>query len=199
MRFLANSNCLLLRSQANIIKSSRSFQWCSPILSKSIASNGLLSSVGSSRARKTFPSLSTNQNALQRFISSGSGKHANEHSDPKKVVHFTDDYPDHVSIYQGKYTHKILRVKMFSLATSAMGLLAQPILWHRGLEVGGTGLGVAMCSVAGVFTFITPLLLHFVTKKYVIDIKYHKKTDEYTCVTISFFLFKNEVNIDSMS
>lgn len=98
-----------------------------------------------------------------------------------------------VSIYEGKFTSNIMRVKLFSLATSVMGLLAQPILWEKGQEVGGTGLGLLMCSIAGVFTFVTPLLLHFVMKKYVIDIKYNKEKDEYTCVTLSFFMFRNKV------
>lgn len=189
MRFLANINHLC--NQVNAIKSSRCFHWYLPVSSNSIASNRLTEST---TIVKTLPQRPIIQYVEQRFICSNKASYAKESSKPEKMIHFTDDHPDYVSIYQGKYTHQILRVKMFSLATSAMGMLAQPILWNKSLEVGGTGLGVAICSVAGVFTFITPLLLHFVTKKYVIDIKYNEKTDEYTCVTISLFLFKNEVD-----
>lgn len=106
----------------------------------------------------------------------------------------TDEHPDGETIYTGKFTRQIIRVKMFSLTTSAMGLVAQPVLWQKGLEVSGTGLSVVVCSVAGLFIFVTPVLLHLVTKKYLIDIKYNKKTDEYTCMTVSFFLFQNKVN-----
>lgn len=105
----------------------------------------------------------------------------------------TTEDPLGESIYSGKYTSRIVRVKIFSLATSAMGLYAQPILWQQGQVVGGTSLGVLMCSIAGIFTFVTPALLHFVTKKYVVDIRYNKETDEYTTITVSFFLFKNKV------
>lgn len=106
----------------------------------------------------------------------------------------TEQHPDGVTIYAGKFTRQIIRVKMFSLTTSAMGLVAQPVLWQKGLEVSGTGLSVFLCSVAGLFVFVTPVLLHLVTKKYVIDIKYNDQTDEYTCMTVSFFLFQNKVS-----
>lgn len=190
MRFLIKANNLLLCSQSIIIKSSsRQFRCYFPVTS--IGSNLQFNAVDS-RILKIFPqSIGPN---VQRFMSSNRLDDGNNIPKPKSKPFYTDDSnPDEVSVYQGKYTNQILRVKMFSLTTSVMGLVAQPVLWHKGLEVGGAGLSMLMCSVAGIFTFVTPLLLHFVTKKYVIDIKYNEKTDEYTCVTISFFLFRNEV------
>lgn len=145
-----------------------------------------------SRTIKSLPQLKIHQN-VHRFMSTISNNGTDNTKAPK---YFTDDSnPNEVSIYQGKITKQILRVKMFSWTTSMMGLLAQPVLWHKGLEVSGTGLSVFLCSVAGFFT-LTPMLLHFVTKKYVIDIKYNETTDEYTCVTISFFMFKREVTFN---
>lgn len=192
MRFLSNVNNLLLCSRLPATTTSRFFRWHLPALSTDVTiSKRLLNSV-ESRVNKTFPELTISQH-VQRFMSTSSTSNQGKTAQ-KKVIHFTDDNPELVSVYQGKYTNQILRVKMFSLMTSAVGLVAQPVLFNKGIEVGGTGLGFLMCSVVGIFTFVTPLLLHFVTKKYVIDIKYNRKTDEYTCVTISFFLFKNEVN-----
>lgn len=191
MRFLIKANNLLLCSQSTIIKfNSRQFRYYFPVTS--VGSNLQFNAVDS-RILKTFSQSCIGSN-VQRFMSSNRFENGSNIPKPKSKPFYTDDSnPDEVSVYQGKYTNQILRVKMFSLTTSVMGLVAQPILWHKGLEVGGTGLSVLMCSVAGIFTFVTPLLLHFVTKKYVIDIKYNEKTDEYTCVTISFFLFRNEV------
>lgn len=97
------------------------------------------------------------------------------------------------SVYQGKYTNQMLRIKMLSFTTSVMGAIAQPILWQKGLEVSGAGLGIALCSIIGVFTFVTPVLLHLLVKKYVIDILHNKETDEYTAITISPFMLRNAV------
>lgn len=99
------------------------------------------------------------------------------------------------SVYKGKFTSQMLRVKLFSFTTSVMGAISQPILWQKGMEVSGAGLGIAMCSIVGVFTFVTPVLLHLVVKKYVIDILYNKETDEYTAITISPLMFRKTVTI----
>lgn len=97
-------------------------------------------------------------------------------------------------IYTGKFKSRIVRVKLFSLSSSMMGLAAMPILQEKCMEIGGTGLAAFVCSIAGIFTFITPVLLHFVTKKYVIEVTHDPKTDEYVATTVSFFLMKNEVS-----
>lgn len=188
-------NKLLLHSQSTILKSScRQFRWNLPLSSNATGSSRQFNAL-ESKILKLFPQLSNGQHVHRFMSSNGPSVGSNIQKSKSKPFYTDDSNEDEVSIYQGKYTNQILRVKLFSLTTSAMGLLAQPVLWNKGLEVGGAGLSVLMCSVAGIFTFITPILLHFVTKKYVIDIKYNEKTDEYTCVTISFFLFRNEVRI----
>ncbi|XP_055845237.1 transmembrane protein 70 homolog, mitochondrial [Episyrphus balteatus] len=102
----------------------------------------------------------------------------------------SDTNPDETLIYQGSLAPRMKAVKVFSLTTSLTGLAAQPILMEQGMKIGGTGMAVALCTVAGFFTFVTPLLLHFITKKYVTEIHYNAKTDEYIATTISILLFK---------
>lgn len=115
--------------------------------------------------------------------------YSSEKSDPKGL------YPESSElIYEGKFGSRIKRVKLFSLTTSAMGLAAQPVLFQKGMEMSGYGLGSALCGIAAVFTFITPVLLHLVTKKYVIELRYDPKTDEYVATTISLFLMRNDVS-----
>lgn len=73
--------------------------------------------------------------------------------------------------------------------TSAMGLYAQPVLFQKGLEISnGYALGVAMGGVAAIFTFVTPVLLHLITKKYVLEVKHNPRTDEYIATTATVFL-----------
>ncbi|ALC43473.1 CG7506 [Drosophila busckii] len=93
-------------------------------------------------------------------------------------------------IYFGTLAPRMKVVKLFSLSTSLAGLAAQPILMEQGMKIGGTGMAVFLCSVGGFFTFVTPLLLHFVTKKYVTELHYNPATQEYTATTISLLLMK---------
>ncbi|KAH8371605.1 hypothetical protein KR093_008260 [Drosophila rubida] len=93
-------------------------------------------------------------------------------------------------VYYGSLAPRMKLVKLFSLTTSFAGIAAQPILMEQGMKIGGTGMAVLLCSVGGFFTFVTPLLLHFVTKKYVTELHYNQVTDEYTATTISLILTK---------
>ncbi|XP_034104463.1 transmembrane protein 70 homolog, mitochondrial [Drosophila albomicans] len=93
-------------------------------------------------------------------------------------------------VYYGSLAPRMKLVKLFSLTTSFAGIAAQPILMEQGLKIGGTGMAVLLCTVGGFFTFVTPLLLHFVTKKYVTELHYNQATDEYTATTISLILTK---------
>lgn len=127
----------------------------------------------------------------QRFYSDKTGQDSQTPKSPQY------DETGAEIIYTGKFKSRIIRVKLFSLSTSMMGLAAQPTLVEKGMEMGGTGLAVFLCSMAGIFTFVTPVLLHFVTKKYVIKITHDPKTDEYVATTVSFFLMKNEVSASS--
>ncbi|CAL4067445.1 unnamed protein product, partial [Meganyctiphanes norvegica] len=55
------------------------------------------------------------------------------------------------------------------------------------------GLVVAVGSFVGFFTFVTPLLIHWLTKKYVMKIEYDPKTDMYSATTLSFFLREKKI------
>lgn len=125
----------------------------------------------------------------QRFYSENSGGNQTQ-----KIVQYDDTGAE--IIYTGKFQSRIIRVKLFSLSTSFMGFSAQPVLLEKGMELGGAGLATFLCTLAGIFTFVTPVLLHFITKKYVIKITHDPKTDEYVATTISFFLMKNEVKFE---
>jgi transmembrane protein 70 len=53
---------------------------------------------------------------------------------------------------------------------------------------------VALYSAVGIFTFVTPFLIHFITKKYVTDIMFDPVTEEYTASVYKFFPIKRKVN-----
>ncbi|XP_045772349.1 transmembrane protein 70 homolog, mitochondrial [Maniola jurtina] len=91
-------------------------------------------------------------------------------------------------IYYGPLTPQIRAVKIFSVSSSAAGLAAQPLILQEAANIGSTSLIIALCSVVGFFTFVTPILLHIITKKYVTEIYYDPETSTYKATTINFFL-----------
>lgn len=108
-------------------------------------------------------------------------------------IKLKDDDNNFERIYYGPLTPQIKGVKVFSLSSSMAGLLAQPIIIKEAATIGSTSLIVALCSVVGFFTFVTPILLHIITKKYVTEIHYDPATSTYTATTINFFLAKKKV------
>ncbi|XP_034232665.1 transmembrane protein 70 homolog, mitochondrial [Thrips palmi] len=87
-------------------------------------------------------------------------------------------------IYKGRLEREIIRVKVFSMTTSVMGLVFQPVLYNQASSL---PVLIATCTVAGFFTFVTPVLLHQLAKRHVNRITYSKKEDNYIAHTTSFF------------
>lgn len=80
-------------------------------------------------------------------------------------------------------------VKLFSYSTSGFSLLVMPqILLKTGLGVQGFAIQAAYCGIIGVFTFLIPVLLHILTKGYVIRLYHNPERDTYTVITYSVFL-----------
>lgn len=92
-------------------------------------------------------------------------------------------------IYTGNLGTAVRGVKFFSYSTSGASLFLMPqILLKTGLGVQSFALQAAFCGIIGFFTFLTPVLLHLVTRGYVIRLYHHPDTDTYTAVTYSVFL-----------
>ncbi len=102
------------------------------------------------------------------------------------------------TIYQGILATQIKLVKSFSLLTSVIGLSCQPVIL---MQMQQNNANLAFMAGTGVFlsffTFATPLLIHYISKKYVTELAYNKLEDTYTAVTYSLFLRKREVKLPS--
>ena len=97
-------------------------------------------------------------------------------------------------IYDGGLATKIRFVKMFSLFTSASSLSCQPYIINRALEAENSAVTVAGIIVTfGFFAFVTPLMLHVITKRYVVHVDYDHEKDTYIATTYSIFAKKKEV------
>nr|SVE78472.1 EOG090X0CKL [Daphnia lumholtzi]SVE79100.1 EOG090X0CKL [Daphnia lumholtzi] len=97
-------------------------------------------------------------------------------------------------IYKGMLTKQVKAVKTFSFGTSLIGIGMQPILYeHISAPESSLPLMVALYSAVGIFTFVTPFLIHFVTKKYVTDIMFDPATEQYQASAYKFFPIKRKI------
>ncbi|XP_048866041.1 transmembrane protein 70, mitochondrial [Brienomyrus brachyistius] len=92
-------------------------------------------------------------------------------------------------IYTGNLGKAVLGVKFFSYSSSMFSICVTPyILLKTGLGVQSLPLQVAFFSIIGMFTFLTPVLLHLITKGYVLRLYHDRDTDTYAAVTYSALL-----------
>ncbi|XP_028831485.1 transmembrane protein 70, mitochondrial [Denticeps clupeoides] len=114
---------------------------------------------------------------LARLVASSSGSHSE----------------DGKLIYTGNLGKAVLGVKFFSYSTSMFSVCVMPyVLMKTGLGVQSFALQVAFCGVIGFFTFLTPVLLHFITKGYVVRLYHKEEKDTYTAVTYSPLLLERK-------
>ncbi|XP_015258660.1 PREDICTED: transmembrane protein 70, mitochondrial [Cyprinodon variegatus] len=96
---------------------------------------------------------------------------------------------DGVLVYRGSLGTAVRGVKLFSYSTSGASLILMPqILLNSGLGAGSVALKVAFGGIVGFFTFLTPVLLHLITKGYVVRLYHNADRDTYTAITYSVFL-----------
>ncbi|XP_036375326.1 transmembrane protein 70, mitochondrial [Megalops cyprinoides] len=96
-------------------------------------------------------------------------------------------------IYTGSLGRAVLGVKFFSYSTSMFSLCVMPYLMlQTGLGAQSLAVQVATCGVIGFFTFMSPLLLHLVTKGYVVRLYHRPDTDTYTAITYSALLVEKK-------
>ncbi|KAK0161148.1 hypothetical protein PV327_009654 [Microctonus hyperodae] len=89
-------------------------------------------------------------------------------------------------VYHGPLAKKIKMIKLFSISTSLFNLTIQPYLLPRILDSGSIAATVTAALCFGFFIVVTPILLHVLTKKYVIDIYYDKEKNTYTASVYTF-------------
>ncbi|XP_067218783.1 transmembrane protein 70, mitochondrial [Chanodichthys erythropterus] len=109
---------------------------------------------------------------------------------PYRAVRWYTSLPeDGELIYTGNLGKAVLGVKFFSYSSSMFSLCVMPyVLLKTGIGVNSLALQVAFCGFIGFFTFLTPVLLHLITKGYVVRLYHNKETDMYTAITYSALL-----------
>ncbi|XP_072460996.1 transmembrane protein 70, mitochondrial [Notamacropus eugenii] len=94
-------------------------------------------------------------------------------------------------IYTGNMARAVFGVKCFSYSTSLLSLALLPYIFGQtNIEFGSLPLKIAFYGALGTFTLITPMLLHFITKGYVVRLYHEAKTDTYTAITYNIVLLE---------
>lgn len=92
-------------------------------------------------------------------------------------------------IYTGNLARTVFGVKCFSYSTSAISLAFLPYIFAQNNVVfGSLPLQILFYGIIGSFTVVTPVLLHFVTKGYVIRLYHEATTDTYKAITYNVLL-----------
>jgi len=121
--------------------------------------------------------------ANKQFAESGNGVR------PKLESKRNDHNNDTNVIYIGTLARHVRIVKVFSLSTSVAGICLQPFIYTK-LSALPVALAVAVGGFASFFIYLTPVLLHLVSKRYVTQITLDPVSGEYTATTYTFFLRK---------
>ncbi|XP_013869301.1 transmembrane protein 70, mitochondrial [Austrofundulus limnaeus] len=96
-------------------------------------------------------------------------------------------------IYSGTMGAAIRGVKLFSYTSSGLSVVLMPqILLKSGLGLNSLALQVVFCGMIGFFTFVTPVLLHLLSRRYVIRLYHNPGTDTYTAITYNVFLMEKK-------
>lgn len=108
----------------------------------------------------------------------------------------SEDFPKRlpdkgVLVYVGTLANQVKLVKAFSLSTSLMTILIQPFIYKQ-LSALPVALQFVVSSSCGLFILMTPLLLHWITKRYVTTMYFHRDEEEFTATTYNFLLQKVE-------
>ncbi|ESO06633.1 hypothetical protein HELRODRAFT_125141, partial [Helobdella robusta] len=91
-------------------------------------------------------------------------------------------------IYVGTLTKSVKLVKGFSLTTSILAVALVPVLYKNfQLDTSG-GVMAAVAMGMNFFIFLTPVMLHFLTKRYVTSMYYNPNNNIFTATTINLFL-----------
>nr|XP_008539474.1 PREDICTED: transmembrane protein 70, mitochondrial [Equus przewalskii] len=92
-------------------------------------------------------------------------------------------------IYTGNLARTVFGVKCFSYSTSLISLAFLPYIFaQNNIIFGSLPLQIIFYGIIGSFTVITPVLLHFITKGYVVRLYHEATTDTYKAITYNVVL-----------
>ena len=89
-------------------------------------------------------------------------------------------------VYVGTIHKMVKKIKLFSLSTSIFAIALQPMILQKVL--GTLSITTVLTLMMNIFLFSTPIFLHLITKRYVVNIYHEEKSNTFTATTYSLFL-----------
>lgn len=99
---------------------------------------------------------------------------------------------DHL-VYVGQQADLFKGLKIFSLSTSGIGLLLQPYLLMEAQDL-SLAWAVPLFSIVNTFIFVNPILIHYLAKRYALEIYFNPDTKVFTLYRLSFFARKKAIS-----
>ncbi|CAL1534720.1 unnamed protein product [Lymnaea stagnalis] len=92
-------------------------------------------------------------------------------------------------VYQGRVGNMFRALKIFSLSTSVIGLSLQPyiMITYQDMPLKAA---IPFFAVINMFVFVNPILIHFIAKKYVMELYFNQENKVFTAVLLTFFARK---------
>lgn len=89
----------------------------------------------------------------------------------------------------------IKSLKLFSLSTSAVGVLGWPLVYFsESFQADASTSSVVMLAGIAAYSLSTPLIMHMLTKRYVTHLEYEEGSDTYSATVYSLFCRNQQVS-----
>lgn len=95
-------------------------------------------------------------------------------------------------VYEGSLTRTVRGVKLFSLSTSCLGLAIQSLVYVKMSESQSTGWVFLFAGSIATIVLMSPLLLHYVAKRYVTHLYYEPNSRTFTTWSLTLLNRKRE-------
>jgi len=96
-------------------------------------------------------------------------------------------------VYVGQQASMFKGLKLFSLSTSGIGLLLQPYLVMEAQDL-SLAWAIPLFSIVNTFIFVNPILIHYLAKRYALEIYFNPETKVFTLYRLSFFARKKAIS-----
>lgn len=113
-----------------------------------------------------------------------------------QVKHFSDKCNETTEknlIYVGPLTRKVRNIKIFSLLSTLVSIGFQPFLYMKLVEEDNLANAGTIFALFNIMTISSPLLVHLLAKRYVIELYHHPKEEEYSAKIFTFFCKQKEI------
>ncbi|XP_076749418.1 transmembrane protein 70 homolog, mitochondrial [Xylocopa sonorina] len=152
-----------------------------PLLRSCILSRRILFSQEVISLKRVFVYSTCSDVKKQTPISQGISSYKIKENDQKELI------------YIGSIATTVQRIKVFSYLTSAISIIAQPILYMKMINDDNTMSLATICMLLNFAAICNPILIYLLTKRYVVDLHYYPKEQKYVAQVYNFFFRRKKI------